>query len=70
MPKENGIWTLRGLSLEEPGCLRSPEELEAYVERVGFLPLFAGAVPGFSVEVHTAAVHWWTGVRFVPWVWR
>ena len=29
MPKENGIWILRGLSLEEPGCLRSPEELEA-----------------------------------------
>ena len=70
MPKENGIWTLRGLSLEEPGCLRSPEELEAYVERVGFLPLFAGAVPGFSVEEHTAADHWWTGDRYDPWEWR
>ena len=70
MPKENGIWTLRGLSLEEPGCLRSPEELEAYVERVGFLPLFAGAVPGFSVEEHTAADHWWTGDHYDPWEWR
>ena len=39
-------------------------------ERVGFLPLFAGAVPGFSVEEHTAADHWWTGDRYDPWEWR
>ena len=47
------------------------EALEEEIERVGFLPLFAGGVPGFSVEERTASAHWWSDdPRIDPWIWR
>ena len=50
MAKENGTWIIRGLKLEDPACLKTPEELAYYIRQVGFLPLFANSIPGFSVE--------------------
>lgn len=71
MAEENGIWQMRGIPASDPRCLHSAEELEAFVEEYGFLPLFAGEVPGFSAEERTAPESWWTGdPKTDPWEWR
>ncbi len=71
MGNEHGEWVMRGLAENDPRRLRTAQELADYVEQVGFLPLFAGEVPGFSVEEHTAARHWWSDDPAVdPWQWR
>ena len=71
MAEENGIWQMRGIPASDPRCLHSAEELEALVEEYGFLPLFAGEVPGFSAEERTAPESWWTGdPKTDPWEWR
>ena len=71
MGNENGTWIMRGLPLSDPRCLKSPEELTAYINQVGFLPLFRNEVPGFSVEEFTDASAWWTGDQSRdPWEWR
>ena len=70
MAEENGIWQMRGIPASDPRCLHSAEELEALVEEIGFLPLFAGEVPGFSAEERTAPESWWTGdPKTDPWEW-
>ncbi len=62
---------MRGLDWNDPLRIRSPKELIAYVNEVGFLPLFANAVPGFSAEEHVASEFWWTGdPEQDPWEWR
>ncbi|MBQ9695891.1 MAG: hypothetical protein IJV58_05630 [Oscillospiraceae bacterium] len=40
MKYEDGQWYMQGVSRSHPDRLKSPEELLAYVDRVGFLPLF------------------------------
>ena len=69
MGKEKGEWILHGRT--GPGQLRTPEELEARVEELGFLPLFENEVKGFSVEEHTDPADWWTDNEARdPWSWR
>lgn len=69
--KEEERWVMQGLSYDDPACLRSPGELEAYIEEVGFLPLFRCEIPGFSAEEHTEAAGWWTDdPARNPWEWR
>ena len=69
MGKEKGEWILHGRI--GPGQLRTPEELEARVEELGFLPLFENEVKGFSVEEHTDPADWWTDNEARdPWSWR
>lgn len=69
MGKENGEWILHGRT--GPGQLRTPEELEARVKELGFLPLFENEVKGFSVEEHTDPADWWTDrEERDPWSWR
>ena len=69
MGKEKGEWILHGR--RGPGQLRTPEELEARVEELGFLPLFENEVKGFSVEEHTDPAVWWTDNEARdPWSWR
>ena len=71
MGNENGEWIMHGVGESDPKCIHSPEELERFVEQVGFLPLFANEVPGFSVEERTVSHHWWTDDPAVdPWRWR
>ena len=64
-------WIMKGPPPGDPRCIRSPAELTEYVREIGFLPLFSGEVPGFSVEERVAGDAWWTGDRETdPWVWR
>jgi hypothetical protein len=56
-------WTMRGLDPDDPRRLRSAADLTAWIRRIGFVPFFAGDIPGFSVEEHTASNAWWTGER-------
>ncbi|MCR5273401.1 MAG: hypothetical protein K6E13_10550 [Lachnospiraceae bacterium] len=62
---------MRGISINDPNCIQTVEELEAFIEEVGFVPLFANEIEGFSVEEHTAPDYWWTDVyEKDPWRWR
>ena len=71
MGNEHGEWIMRGVGENDPCRLRSAEELAAYVEEVGFLPLFRNKVPGFSVEERTVPNRWWTDdPDSDPWEWR
>ena len=64
-------WIMKGLSWDNPLRIRSAAELTAWVEEIGFLPLFANEVAGFSAEEHVAADAWWTGSKATdPWEWR
>ncbi|MBQ9642943.1 MAG: hypothetical protein IJV26_02770 [Lachnospiraceae bacterium] len=71
MANENGTWIMRGLSWNDPYRIRSWQELVNWIDEVGFLPLFAGEIEGFSAEEHVSLDFWWTGVREEdPWEWR
>ena len=68
---EEERWVMHGLSPDDPACIRSAEELEDYVIRTGFLPLFRNEIPGFSVEEITSSDDWWSGdPEKDPWEWR
>ncbi len=67
----DGDWNMKGCGRDDPECLHSPEELLKLIQKIGFLPLFSNAVPGFSVEEHTPAGDWWTDDPSTdPWAWR
>ena len=64
-------WVMQGLDPDDPACIKSAVQLENYIDEVGFLPLFRGDIPGFSVEEHTAADGWWSDdPERDPWAWR
>ena len=71
MAVENGEWIMYGIDESDPSCLHNADDLTAYINRVGFLPLFKNKIAGFSVEEHTSSDYWWTGdlIRD-PWEWR
>ncbi len=67
----NGQWIMEGLDWNDEGCIHSSDELLSVIEEVGFLPLFANEITGFSVESMTDADYWWTGDEALdPWEWR
>ena len=71
MAVENGEWIMRGLAWDDPYRIRTWQELVNYVNEVGFLPLFANEISGFSAEEHVSPDFWWTGDREQdPWEWR
>ncbi len=71
MEEINGKWIMSGIDWKDPGCLHSAGDLSDYIDRVGFLPLFACSVPGFSVEEHTDPTYWWSEkADRDPWAWR
>ncbi len=71
MAKENGEWIMRGRELDDPLCIRSADKLIDHINKVGFLPLFANTIPGFSVEECTYGPAWWSGnIENDPWEWR
>ena len=40
----NGEFIMRGLAWNDPHRIKSPEELTAWVDQIGFVPLFANDV--------------------------
>ena len=71
MANENGTWIMKGLSWDNPYRIRTWQELVNWINEVGFLPLFANEVVGFSAEEHVSPDYWWTGDRENdPWEWR
>lgn len=71
MAIENGAWVPRGLDWDDPGRIRSWQELLGWIGQVGFLPLFKNEIDGFSVEEHTSSGGWWSGdPEQDPWQWR
>lgn len=71
MANENGEWIMRGMEWNDPYRIRTCRELINWIKEVGFLPLFANDVKGFSAEEHVSPNFWWTGDREQdPWEWR
>lgn len=52
------------------GSIERIGQLEELIQQVGFIPLFRGGVPGYSVEELTPERIWWTGEDTDPWQWR
>ena len=71
MAVEDGVWIMKGLDWNNPYRIRTWQELVNWINEVGFLPLFANGVEGFSAEEHVSPDYWWTGIRDEdPWEWR
>ncbi|MBR1742875.1 MAG: hypothetical protein IJ733_13600 [Lachnospiraceae bacterium] len=71
MGNENGEWIMRGMDWDNPYRIRTWQELVEWINEVGFLPLFANGIQGFSAEEHVSPDFWWTGDRSEdPWEWR
>lgn len=67
----DGQWIMRGLDWNDPYRIRTWQELVNWIDEVGFLPLFANEIAGFSAEEHVSPNYWWTGVKEQdPWEWR
>ena len=65
----NGEFIMKGC--EEPQALHTIDDCRSFIHTLGFIPLFANSIPGFSVEEHTTAAQWWTGdPETDPWEWR
>lgn len=71
MGNENGTWIMYGVDWDDPECIHNVDETIAYINKIGFLPLFKNEIPGFSLEERTVAKYWWSGDdRVDPWEWR
>ncbi|SHJ08288.1 AlkZ-related protein [Pseudobutyrivibrio xylanivorans] len=71
MPNENGTWIMYGVEWDDPECLHTVDDAIAYINEIGFLPLFKNEIPGFSLEERTVPEYWWSGDTEVdPWEWR
>lgn len=71
MAVEDGKWIMYGVDENDPCCIHTVDELIAYIDEIGFLPLFKNDIPGFSVEERTVADYWWSDdPERDPWVWR
>ena len=67
----DGEWLMFGVDPDDPLCLKSPAELIKFVDKAGFIPLFANKIKGFSIEERTVASDWWSGDDSCdPWAWR
>ncbi len=56
--------------MKKLGPVESAQQLAELIQQVGFVPLFRGGVPGYSVEELTPEHLWWTGEDSAPWQWR
>ena len=50
--------------------IRTKQDMIDVVEKFGFLPFFAGSIPGFSIEEHTPARLWFSATEEGPWEWK
>lgn len=68
---ESGEWIMQGVAEDDPACIHTVEEAIAYINEVGFLPLFKNDISGFSLEECTVPKYWWSGdPAHDPWEWR
>lgn len=68
---ESGEWIMQGVAEDDPACIHTVEEAIAYINEVGFLPLFKNDISGFSLEERTVPEYWWSGdPAHDPWEWR
>ena len=51
-------------------ALRSPEDIISLTTELGFLPFFAGEIPGFSVEECCPPELWFSEEADGPWEWK
>ena len=51
MGNEAGTWIMYGVDYDDPECLHSVDDAIEYINKLGFLPLFRGEIPGFSVQL-------------------
>ena len=71
MGNESGTWVMYGVSREDPECIHTVDEAVAYINEIGFLPLFKNEIPGFSLEERTVPEDWWSeDPERDPWKWR
>ena len=71
METVNGSFIMKGCEADSPLRLRRIEDLYKLVADIGFMPLFANSILGFSVEERVTADQWWTGDALSdPWEWR
>lgn len=71
MGNESGVWIMAGVAEDDPECIHTVEEAIAYINEVGFLPLFKNEIIGFSLEERTVPDYWWSGdIKRDPWEWR
>ena len=71
MANDGGGGIMKGLSWDDPYRIRTWRELVNWINEIGFLPLFANEVAGFSAEEHVSPDFWWTGDQEQdPWEWR
>lgn len=67
----NGEWYMQGCDASDPNRLKTADDLLCLIRKIGFLPLFANEITGFSVEERTTAESWWSGDTVSdPWEWR
>ncbi len=60
-----------GVEYDNPLCIKKVEELEAFINKVGFVPLFKNKIKGFSIEERTCPTDWWCdNEERDPWIWR
>jgi hypothetical protein len=71
MENESGTWIMYGVDRDDPECIHTVDEAIAYINEIGFLPLFKNEIPGFSLEERTAPECWWCeDIACDPWMWR
>lgn len=59
------------MNLNDSFIIHNIGEMEKLIDEIGFIPLFANSVKGFSVEEHTYMKNWWCGNETIdPWEWR
>jgi hypothetical protein len=60
-----------GVDEDDPECIHTVDEAVAYIDEVGFLPLFKNVIPRFSLEERTVPDYWWSeDAARDPWEWR
>lgn len=71
MVEIDGKWIMEGLAIDDDRRIKTSAELTAFINEIGFLPLFRNSVKGFSVEEMTAAQGWFGDDPSIdPWSWR
>ena len=66
-----GEWYMKCCAQDDPQRLRTVDDAAELIRQIGFLPLFANGIPGFSIEERTPAQDWWSDdPARDPWAWR